>query len=66
MVDTEAENSDMTQEKSSSKDSVSALIATADIQVQTAVVQNDLIQKHETDFRRGVNSLFDDQDQQSR
>jgi len=65
MADTEAENSEMTQEKSSSKDSV-ALIATADIQVQTAVVQNDLIQKHETDFRRGINSLFDDQDQQSR
>ena len=61
----EVENSEMTEEKSPSKDSVAALNATTDIQARTVVVQNDVIQKDETDSRRGLYGFFDDQDQQS-
>ncbi len=60
MVDLEVENSEMTEEKSPSKEN-----ATTDVQARTVVVQNDLIRKDETDSRRGVCGLFDDEDQQS-
>jgi hypothetical protein len=54
----------ITQE-SPANDSIRALNITDGIQVRTETVQNDLVKKDETNFKRGLESLFVDEDQQS-
>jgi len=54
----------ITQE-SPANDSIRALNITDGIQVRTETLQNDLVKKDETNFKRGLESLFVDEDQQS-
>lgn len=55
----------ITQEGSPTNDSFRALDITGGIQVQTEALQNDPVKEDETNFKRGLESLFVDQDQQS-
>lgn len=58
-------DAEVTQEGSLANDSFRASNVLEGVQVRTIAVREDAVKEEETDSKRGLESLFDDQDQQS-